>query len=247
MNPVFDTIILNGAKRYYVEDLTKKDYFLEHTIPHQLTLLGETIEEHSWVGLLCKVVNILQEAKPKSHDELLSFRCSWSKKAMFSKTKLTNYRELDCGLYLCCNNTALHSCWFLQMLLDFFEVDKSTVELLIHRAPAAEKREVREAFEHKFKVEFEEYLSSVLENKDDAVEVVNLLFEKINPMYAKTEKSYNNMFLFDDATMAYSYITKFSKPFLGQFPLKDRAFPEKAIGLLLDFYKVFLKNMAAFR
>ena len=246
MNSIFDNIILVGAKRYYIEDLTERDYFLENTIPYQLTLFGETIEEHAWGSLLCRVVNAMLKVTPKSKTELLSFKCDWSKKVIFSETNLKNYKELECGLFLCCNQTALHSCWLLQALLDLFSVDKSTVKILIHRAPSAEKRDVRETFEHKFKVEFKDYLFENCESKEQVTEIIDFLFEKINPIYAKSYKAYNNMFLFDDYTMAYNYIIKFSKPFLKKLPLKDRAFPEKSFDLLLDFYKVFLKNMANF-
>jgi CRISPR/Cas system-associated protein Cas5 (RAMP superfamily) len=134
----------------------------------------------------------------------------------------------------------------LQLLLDFFGVEKSTVKLLIHRPPAAETRAVREAVEHKFKVEFKDYLFEIYKNEEEVTKTIDFLFEKINPLYAKGQNSYNSLFLFDDYTTAYNYIIEFSKPLLKTLTINDRVFPERCFSLLLNFYKIFLKNVAAF-
>ena len=35
---VFENVVFEGNKRYYIEDLTKRDYILENTTPYQLEL-----------------------------------------------------------------------------------------------------------------------------------------------------------------------------------------------------------------
>ena len=130
---VFENVVFEGKRRYYVEDLTQRDYILENTTPYQLNLLGHAIDEISWVQLLCRVTELLLDIYPEYQEKILSFKCDWSKAVMVTLQPKTNYKPIKGGYYLNCNHTALHACWFLQDLLDFFGVDKSTVIFLIHR------------------------------------------------------------------------------------------------------------------
>lgn len=45
---VFENVVFEGQKRYYIEDLSKRDYSLENTTPYQIDILGNVVEEHSW-------------------------------------------------------------------------------------------------------------------------------------------------------------------------------------------------------
>ena len=51
---VFENVVFEGKRRYYIEDLTERDYSLENTTPYQLEILEHVIEEHAWGNLLCK-------------------------------------------------------------------------------------------------------------------------------------------------------------------------------------------------
>ena len=44
----FDNIFFEGKRRYYIEDLTQRDYSLENTTPYTIEILGNVIEEHAW-------------------------------------------------------------------------------------------------------------------------------------------------------------------------------------------------------
>lgn len=81
---VFENVVFEGKKRYYIEDLTQRDYSLENTTPYQLEILGHLIEEHSWVHLLCRVAELLLEIFPQFNENILNFRCQWSKTQMFT-------------------------------------------------------------------------------------------------------------------------------------------------------------------
>ena len=43
---VFENVVFQGKRRYYIEDLTERDYSLENTTPYQLEIMGKVIEEH---------------------------------------------------------------------------------------------------------------------------------------------------------------------------------------------------------
>ncbi len=41
---VFENVVFEGTRRYYVEDFSERDYSLENTTPYQLDILGYIIE-----------------------------------------------------------------------------------------------------------------------------------------------------------------------------------------------------------
>ena len=106
---VFENVVFDGTRRYYIEDLTTRDYILENTTPYQLEILGHAIDEHSWVQLLCRVAELLLELFPDYKDKILEFRCPWTKAQMFTLEHKTNYKPIKYELYINCKHTALHS------------------------------------------------------------------------------------------------------------------------------------------
>ena len=118
---VFENVVFEGKRRYYIEDLSVRDYTLENTTPYQLQLFDTVIEETSWGELLRKVSLFLLERFPEYMDTITDFRCQWTKQVMYSREKKTNYKVLTEELFINVNHTALHSCWFLQDLLDYFK------------------------------------------------------------------------------------------------------------------------------
>ncbi len=155
---VFENVVFDGKRRYYIEDLTERDYSLENTTPYQLDILGRAIEEHSWGNLLCRTTELLLDLFPEYREKLLEFKCPWTKAQMFSLEEKTNYKPINGGFYINCNHTALHSCWFLQDLLDYFKIDKSSVSFLIHRPSSAEPKKVKDYVEQRFKRNFADYI-----------------------------------------------------------------------------------------
>ena len=153
---VFENVVFEGTRRYYVEDLSERDYSLENTTPYQLDILGHIIEEHAWGLLLCRTADLLLTLFSDYKDKILSFQCQWTKAKMFTLESKTNFKPLQNGFYINCNHTALHACWFLQDMLDFFGIDKSSVSFLIHRPSSAEPKKVKEYVEKRFKRNFKE-------------------------------------------------------------------------------------------
>lgn len=45
-------IVFEGKKRYYVEDLTKRDFILENTTPHLLKIDDFDFNENTWVEMI---------------------------------------------------------------------------------------------------------------------------------------------------------------------------------------------------
>lgn len=237
---VFENIVFEGKRRYYIEDLTERDYSLENTTPYQLEILEHVIEEHAWGNLLCRTSELLLDLFPEYLDKLFEFRCSWSKAQMFTLEKKTNYKPIKCGLYLNCNHTALHACWFLQDLLDFFQVDKSSVSFLIHRPSSAEPKKVKDYVEKRFKRNFIEYIQIHYNKSTESAERVVVLIEKyLNPMLIRVSKSYTNLFLFDDNQTLFNYIKKIREMINGNYKFDDKAkrILNKALDYLHQYYK----------
>ena len=81
--------------------------------------------------------------------------------------------------------------------------------MLIHRPSSAEKSELKQHIEKLFLIGFKEYIcSEALKEQDYADKVVNNITKFINPVLCNMSKSYQNIFLFDDLTVASSYIGK---------------------------------------
>lgn len=131
-------------RQYYREDLTERDYSLENTTPHRLILRGYVIGENAWGNLLVRAADLLLALCPEKEDGIMEFHCPWTNAVMVLHAPKTSYKPF-CGgkYYLNCNHTALHSCWALQDLLDFFGEDKAAAELLIHRPCARNRRSLR--------------------------------------------------------------------------------------------------------
>lgn len=238
---VFENVVFEGKKRYYIEDLTERNYRLENTTPYQLEILGHAIEEHSWVNLLCRAAEVLLDIFPDYREKVLDFRCSWSKAEMFSLEKRTSFKPIEQGLYINCNHTALHACWFLQDLLDFFGVDKSTVSFLIHRPSSAEPKKVRDYVEQRFKRNFAEYIKSNYNKPDEyADKVIRIIDKYLNSLLVKISKSYTNFFLFDDNAILSNYVKKVREIINSDLRYDDKTKKvlNKYLDYLVSFYKV---------
>lgn len=190
--------------------------------------------------MICKVVKLLLDLYPHYRDLLYDFRCEWSKAVMFANEEKTNYKEVLQGLYVNCNHTALHSCWFIQDLLDYFNVDKSKVSLLIHRPCSAEPQKVKKYIEKRFKRGFVEYLMTYHKrNKEQADKVIYVIEKYLNPMLVKISKSYTNLFLFDDKTILANYIKKIREQIASSIRLdgKAKSVLNKYLDVLVQYYK----------
>lgn len=240
----FENLLYKSFRRYYIEDLAKRDFTLENTTPHMIIIFDEIIEEHSWGNMLVKVVDLLIEKKPKATKDLESFRTGWSKKEIFSSTKKTNCKPLQNGMFLNCNHTAQHSCWLLQDLLGFFDVDIDTVSFIIYRPHSAEPKQVKEYVGNKTKEKFCDYLSNVCEKSDSEIaQVIKDIDEILNKILStklcKTP-SYIDFFLFDNNACFYNYSKKAKDYLEKKLNLKDRSRFVEILDILSGFYKNYL-------
>lgn len=237
---VFENIVFQGQRRYYIEDLTERDYLLENTTPYQIEIMGYVIEEHVWGKMICAVTNLLLRIFPSYKDKILTFACPWSKAKMISEIQKTNYRGLECGYYINCNHTALHSCWFIQDLFDFFMIDKSTVHFLIHRPSSAEPKHVKDYIEQRFKKNYSYYIQSKTgKGVEYSNKVISLTEKYLNLMLQKISKSYTNLFLFDDNATLYNYAKKIREMVAVdcRFDEKARRILNKYLDYLMNFYR----------
>ncbi len=238
---LFDKIVFSGSRRNYIEDLCERDYFLEGCTPYRITIGTTVIEEGSWGDLLCKMVAYLLDNNPEKRENIENFRCSWTKTAMFTFSKRTNYKTVDASLYLNCNHTAVHSCWLLQDLLNYFGIDAKTVRLLIHRPCSAERKELRSYLENEFKRGLKKYICMNFEKPEDyADRVVRNIEKYLNPILNGISKSYPNFFLFDDTNIVSGYIKKV-REIINQslkYDEKSKKVLNKYLNFLLKFYKL---------
>ena len=236
-----NTIVFEGKKRYYIEDLTKRDFTLENATPHLLKINDYDISENAWVEMLRNLTAYLLLQFPENKNAVVDFKTEWSKSNIFSTTPRTNFKQLDTNLFVNCNHTALHSCWLIQDLLDFFEIDKSQVYFLIHRTPYAEPIDARKYFISKFKKEFALYLSMSQNKSEDSIDKIISNIEKyMNPIQAKLSKSYDSLMLFEDSLSFTNYASKCMKYIDSDSRMNEKAkmTMRRYIGYLREFYKI---------
>lgn len=219
---IFENVVFDGERRYYIQDLTERSYSLENCTPYQIEIDDIVIEEHSWGILLCKMTRDLLKKYPQKEIDIFAFRTDWSKQEIFLPTPKTNSKEVKPGLYINCNHTALHSCWLLQQILDYFEVNKSNVRLLIHKPCGSEPIKVREYIIKRFKSGFVEFLiSQYHKSPEKAEKALNIIEKHLNPMLCKISKTYTNFFLFDDKYILSNYIKTLSEKINKNLLLKE--------------------------
>lgn len=238
---LYNNVEFNGFRRNYMEDLSERDYTLEGCTPYQIIINDVVLEDGSWGDILCKLAIYLLDQFPEKMDSIEEFRAPWTKTAMFSSVKKTNFKSIGANLFLNCNHTALHSCWLVQDLLDYFGVKKSDVRLLIHRPSSAEKGELKQHIEKLFLIGFKKYIcSETLKEQDYADKVVNNITKFINPVLCNMSKSYQNIFLFDDLAVASGYIGKLKNTIKQSFKYDEKAKKVlcKYLTLLQNYYKM---------
>lgn len=234
-------VIFENKRRYYVEDLSDRDYFLENTTPYLLNVDEYEIKESAWGEMIRNLAAYLIEQNPSYKKDIYEYRTPWSKSPMFSMDERTNFKQIDKKIYINCNHTALHSCWFIQDLLDYFKVDLKRVKLLIHRPCAAEPEAVKEYVLEKVKREFSVYLSTVESLDDEEINIVISNIENvINLELKEFSKSYDNFFLFDDLNTLYNYVDKCIKRInkSKDYDEDNKEILIYCLNCLLNFYRV---------
>lgn len=242
---VFESLLYKGNKRYYVEDLASRDFTLENTTPYILTIFDKRIEKHAWGELLVEVIDYLVERTSKTIEDMKNFKAeNWTSKKIFSLDKKTNHKALKNGMFLNCNHTALHSCWLLQDLLKFFEVDAKDVSFIIHRSQSAEPKQVKEYLREKTKHEFNDYLLNVCgKTNEEILQITNSIDDVLNKILSQRlckTPSYIDFFLFDNNTYFYQYSKKTKEYLEKNLNLKDRSRFVETLDILNEFYKNYL-------
>lgn len=220
---VFEGVVFDGDRRYYIQDLTERSYSLENCTPYQLEVCGTVIEDRAWGALICKTTQFLLSKYPDKEASILSFNVDWSKQEIFTKNPKTNSKLVKQNLYINCNHTALHSCWLLQQLLEYFCIDKADVRLLIHKPCGAEPEKVREYIVKRFKVGFTDFLvSKYRKTEDKAKKVLDIIEKYLNPMLTKMSKTYTNFFLFDDKYILANYVKNLAEKIRSNLLYKEK-------------------------
>lgn len=237
----FTDLVFDNNSRYYVEDLTLRNYLLENTTPYKIEIFNNVIEESSWGNLLCKISILLLTLYPDKRENICEFKCNWTKSVMFSQSMKTNFKSIFKGLYINCNHTAVHACWFLQDILDFFEIDKSKVLFIIHRPCGSEDTEIKQILKNFFIRGFAYYL---ITNKNKTLEkakkIINVIGKHLNPILAGLSKSYNDLFLLNNNMIVINYTKKVRDKLstISSYSDDNKRILNKYLDYLVAYYKI---------
>lgn len=232
-------IVFDGKKRRYIYPLPQKLFDLEYTSPDYLRIGGEVLTSSSWGELICKLSIYLYDNYPFFKGNLLDFKTSWSKASIFVYEKRINHVEIKEGVFANLNHTALHSCWLIIDLLEFCKININACELLIHRMPKAEPKEVRDYIRNEFKKDFRKYISRHCLLTEDKVEKAIKNIDYLNNIFSKRRSGYDDLYLFDDALMFATMKSKFLPEFAKSTNDYEKYYKiaKKYLDYLSDFYR----------
>ena len=230
----YNIVTING-KRYYKEDLTKRDFIVECAVPYCFKYEDIEIYESAWTRMLTSVLKVIDAKNPKRSDELLKIENDWGKQKVFYEKEQSNTIEFK-GIYFNLNHSAVHSLWTLQLLLKVYGIPLGQCELYLRRPPYAEPEDVRIAVKEDVINAFKEHL----EGKGLAtskIEAVIKVIEVLNVTLKKTSKSYTDFFLFDDNNVFCNYRKKVIDDLANRVDSKKLNIFKTSINYLDDFYK----------
>lgn len=211
-----------GNKRRYIENLFERDYNLEGSFPAYFRLNKDEFYDNSWGAMLVQIINYLIDESNISIEKLLSFNVAWSKTTIFdTKTSKVLMVKLKNDIYFNVNHTSLHSCWLLQDLLGFFEIDLKKCELIIRRAPVSEPEEVRIYFKNMLKKGFRNYLINDLNKNEEIAESIIKNVDILDKHFSKFSSSFISLYLFDDFAVYKGYEDKFLNSYLAKFDFTE--------------------------
>ena len=203
-------IILKNNERFYSENLLERDFFLEGATPVYIMINDKYISDRSWIGIIPKLAIYLQDNFPKEKHELIEYRTPWSKTQIFSHEKRTNYSPIFESMFINTNHTAVHSVWLIQDLLDFYNIDKNGVTLLIKRPPSIEPEEVKQFARQEVIFHFAEFLREKKMDQDSIDKVLKGM-DVINKHMPKISKTYCDFYLIDNSLNVSNYKSRFLK------------------------------------
>ena len=233
-------VTLYRRKRIYKEDLATRDYMLSNTTPYFFVYKDFICKSHAWGELLVNLANYLDYSISKSLDELTNFHTKWSKQDIYSYSKKTNHKLLSNGLFLNCNHTALHACWLVQDILEFYGIDTSLVDFRIHRSFTNEPKELRERLTQEFIKEFSDFLVNKYDKTEESVKkILSNIQNVMNPKLEEISAAYPDFFMFDDYMILYNYASKFEEKVNAdlKMPEKNKAIFRRYLDYLKEYYR----------
>ena len=222
----------DGLQRRYIIKSFERKYDLDYATPIEIGILVpisweepnpdadddydeyqlNKFESRSWVQVLKELVMYLQSKNQKPKEELISYRTDWSKAAIFTSSKtIDNMVKIDDDLYFSVNYTATHSTWIVWDLFSFYGIKHGYIA--VHRPPAAEPKEIREAVGALRRKEFKEYLCQRLGKTEEKADKIIKNFDYFNKLLCKMGTSYNDFFLFDETLALSNYKAKLLKDY----------------------------------
>lgn len=226
-------------RRYYAEDLTIRNFYVENATPFRFCWKELQWNDRAWKNLIYNVALKFFDLIPKTQNEYLALKNDWGNQKVFSETKLKNHSEFH-GIYINLNHTAVHSLWTLQLLLDFFGIDRRECFLLLSRHGNAEPKEARDYFRAKTLEGFRTYLCKTLLFSPEKSQKIIVSLLSINNYMPFISKSYSDLFLFDSGTTFLQYKQKVLQylKFKKKLPENKLLVANQLLELLYQFYYI---------
>lgn len=191
-------------ERFYLVDLTKKNYDFIGSTPRFFTIDKIEIETgKSWGCLLENLCNYLIKNYNALESSLLNIELDFTSRKLFSKENGGNgTRLLENGLYIRCTFNAEQLVFVIQTLLNLFHVKECT--LFIKRNE--EKEEVCNYYKEKMQEYFRDFLNSHY-SIEDTNKMVSF-FSSVDVIYKRIKRNTKASIYLNDQFIYFGTIKK---------------------------------------
>ena len=201
------------GRHIYEVDLTKRSWDYECATPVKFIWKTYEIDDGAWKNIVPKIAELFFEHAPIPKEKAVSFAFGWSKQKIFYETdSISNLMPLSNGLWVNCNQTATHSVWEIEDMINLFSLDMSDCRLIIHRPSSAEPQEIKDFFLQRNKSILKDHIKTKYGFDDAKIDKIINNIDYFNKKYLnRFSKSYDNLLLMDSTTTFSNYKDKLIK------------------------------------
>ena len=234
-------IIYKGKERFYkyhLSDNRRSD--MENTRPEAYCILGEEILNTTWVRTISDISKLLLENGKCSREDLLNFSVDWYDRTIFTDTKLTNFTEVEEGLFVNTNLASVRSYWLICDLVNYAGIDTNEAYIIVKRFGVSEPKEVKEYYINQNLNIYKEYLETKYNNDSRLVERDIKLIKTIDSKCKDIIDTSYSLFLIDDKNKLYGKKIEILKYF--EKNLRDKSQFVHVQRVMEDYYELMKKR-----
>lgn len=236
-------VVFIDEERYFVIDLSKRDYTVDFTTPFFMETTGYSSFQEKWPYLLVDIADyLIKKHQDINIDKILHFIPIWLGFNAFNKEADKGYVYVCKNIYVYSNLSDTKCLMLIQDLLLLFKEDPLKWKLLIYRPPCLLPEELKKEMKSDRVTSFRYYLGTLMHYDDKKVDTIVKNIDVINRYTPNISKIYSDIYLFNSAYSFYINRKKLINYLFKNviFDTKNRELVKTYLNFLEGFYKDFI-------